>query len=49
MKDENRRRLLRLLLALAVPLAAAPVAACGRKAAPVAPEGSKYPRKYPAE
>ena len=40
------RRLLILALVLAL---AAPLAACGRKAAPAPPEGSDYPRKYPAE
>jgi predicted small lipoprotein YifL len=37
----------RLLLALAF---AAPLAACGRKGDPEAPEGAdeKYPRQYPA-
>ena len=37
-----------LILALIVALTA-PLAACGRKGAPVPPEGSEYPRKYPAE
>ncbi|MCA3268352.1 MAG: hypothetical protein ING19_20005 [Azospirillum sp.] len=37
----------RLLLALAL---AAPLAACGRKGDPEAPEGAdeRYPRRYPA-
>ncbi len=39
-----RLLILALILALAVPLAA-----CGRKGAPVPPEGSEYPRKYPAQ
>ncbi len=37
-----------LILALVVALAT-PLAACGSKAAPAPPEGSEYPRKYPAE
>ena len=37
-----------LILALIVALTA-PLTACGRKSAPVPPEGSEYPRKYPAE
>jgi predicted small lipoprotein YifL len=37
-----------LILALIVALTA-PLAACGRKGAPVPLEGSEYPRKYPAE
>lgn len=28
-------------------LAAAPLAACGRKSRPLPPEGATYPRKYP--
>lgn len=28
-------------------LAAAPLAACGRKTRPLPPEGATYPRKYP--
>ena len=40
------RRLLILALVLAL---AAPLAACGRKGAPMPPEGSEYPRKYPAK
>ncbi len=40
------RRLLILALVLAL---ASPLVACGRKGAPVPPEGSEYPRKYPAQ
>lgn len=28
-------------------LAAAPLAACGRKGRPIPPEGATYPRQYP--
>lgn len=39
----------RAFLALVITALAAPLAACGRKNAPRQPEGSSFPRRYPAE
>ncbi len=39
----------RLLIVALILALAAPLAACGRKAAPVPLEDSQYPRKYPAQ
>jgi predicted small lipoprotein YifL len=38
------RRVVLVLLAVAMTV---PLAACGRRGAPIAPENSVYPRKYP--
>lgn len=40
------RKILVVLLLVAL---VAPLAACGRKGAPVPPPGSTYPREYPTQ
>lgn len=42
------RMLRRLVVLLLIAVMASSVVGCGRKGAPEYPEGSDYPRKYPA-
>lgn len=39
----------RLLILVLVAALAWPLSGCGRKASPLPPEGSEYPRHYPSQ